>query len=401
MRPLKTLIPISEVQEIINQKIHSISEFENISLLELNNRVLAEDIIAPFHIPPFDRAAMDGYAVKAEDIKNVNPESPVLLECIDRLYAGDEPKKSLLNGQCIEIATGAMIPEGADCVVQVEETKRNEGKIAILKAFPMEWNISFKGSDIKKGELILSKGTRLNPAKIGVLASLNIASCKVYRKPKVAIIPTGREVVKLGDVCHPGQIYDINSYTIFTMVVQACGEPILYNIVPDEYAALEQAILDATAKADLTIIIGGSSVGERDINIDILNAHGTILFHGIKIKPGKPTIAAILNDRLMINLPGFPTSCLTIGYMLVYPIVQKMAHFEPEIKKTRVILGERVKSTPGRDLLLTMYVKDQKAYRAFKESSAITSIAQADGYIVVPCDVPFIDQGAEVELIYF
>jgi len=233
------------------------------------------------------------------------------------------------------------------------------------------------------------------------LAALNIASCKVYRKPKIAIIPTGREVVALGEVCHPGQIYDINSYTIYTMIVQASGDPILYNIIPDEYEPLEQAILDAVNKADLTLIIGGSSVGERDINIDILQKHGTILFHGIKIKPGKPTIAALIKDKFVINLPGFPTSCLTIGYMLVYPIVQKMLHQSPEVKKARVILGERVKSTQGRDMLLTVYIKDQKAYRAFKESSTITSIAQAEGYILVPCDVPFLEQGTEVEMTYF
>ncbi len=378
-----------------------IETIEEVALLDATDRVLAEEIQSPFNVPPFRRAAMDGYAVKAATIADASESTPIVLNNIEKVLAGDVSQSELGDFDCIEIATGAMMPDSADTVVQVEMTSANENQISIIKALTEGTNVSKAAADIGQGETILHIGEILTPARIGVLAALNITKASVYRKPIVAIIPTGREIAPLGNIATDGQIYDINSYTLFTLIQQRGGTPLLFPIIPDEYSDLETAILDASQQADLVIIIGGSSVGERDINIEILSQHGTILFHGVKIKPGKPTIAALVNDRLVINLPGFPTSCLTNGYVIMLPVMRKMAHLPYNERIVKGILGQRVFPAQGRDLLLTVRMEKDRVYPTFKESGTITSIAMADGFIVVPADIEYLEIESVVEVHLF
>ncbi|MHA1115330.1 MAG: molybdopterin molybdotransferase MoeA [Candidatus Heimdallarchaeaceae archaeon] len=402
MRPFKGLISLDEALRILDENTTPLSETETVSIFELLGRVSAQDVIAELNIPPFNRSAMDGYAVKASSTFLASDRNPVHLECIDKILAGDVPHKEINENECIEIATGAMLPSSADAVVPVEYTNREGNKIEIIKSFPPNANVSLEGVDIKKGEKVIEKGMVLVPGRIGVLAALNISSLEVYRKPKVAIIPTGREIAPLGGELKLGQVYDINTYTITSLIKDIGGEPIVFDIVEDKFEDLEKAILEALEKADLVLILGGSSVGERDINIDVLEKHGTILFHGIQLKPGKPNLCAKINGKLVLNLAGYPTSCLTNGYIIVSPVLKKMAHLPQRPKqKVKAKLGRKIVSNLGRHQFFTVRLEGDVAYPAFKESGAITSIALADGYIEIPYNVDLVEEGAEVEVTLF
>jgi len=401
MRPLKKLISLDEAFKILGENTSVINQLEEITLFKLANRVAAEDVLADKNVPPFRRAAMDGYAVIASSTFGASDRKPIYLTCIEKVHAGEIPTKTIKRNECIEIATGAMCPDSADAVVPVEFTNKVDSKIEILKGFTPGDNISPEGVDIRKGETVIRKGDVFTPARIGVLAALNKTSAKVFRRPKVAIIPTGREIAPLGTELNEGQVYDINSYTLRTLIAQNGAIPILFDIVPDEFAALENAILQALS-TDLIVIVGGSSVGERDINIDVLSKHGTILFHGIQVKPGKPTLCGKIKDKLIINLPGYPTSCLTNAYLLLLPFIKKMASLPRERQKTvNAKLSRKFVGQLGRHQILTVTVKNGIATPAFKESGAITSIAWADGYIIIPYNVDLIEKGEEIEVFLF
>jgi len=401
MRPLKKLISLDEAFKILGENTSAIIQVEEISLVRLANRVAAEDIRASMNVPPFRRAAMDGYAVIASSTFGASDRKPIYLTCIEKVHAGEIPTRTIKQHECIEIATGAICPDSADTVVPVEFTNKVDDKIEILKGFTPGDNVSPEGVDIKKGETVIHKGDIFTPARIGILAALNKTSAKVFRRPKVAIIPTGREIAPLGTQLNKGQVYDINSYTLRALIAQNGGIPVLFDIVPDEFTALENILLQALS-TDLIVIVGGSSVGERDINIDVLSKHGTILFHGIQVKPGKPTLCGKIKDKLVINLPGYPTSCLTNAYLLLLPYLKKMASLPSEKQKTiRAKLSRKFVGQLGRHQILTVTVKNGLATPAFKESGAITSVAWADGYILIPYNVDLIEKGEEVEVILF
>lgn len=401
MRPFKSLLSVNEALKILLDNVRPIERTEEVELLDLVGRVSVEDIVADANVPPFRRSAMDGYAVIAQDTFGATDANPIKLECIDKVLAGETTDKVVTKGYCIEIATGAMMPDGADCIVPVEYTNRKGNIVEIVRPFAPQSNVSHEGVDVKKGEVVVRKGEVFTPGRVGVLAALNKKTAKVFAKPVVSVIPTGKEIAPLGSELKKGQVYDINSYTMTTLLKQNGVKPILHDIVPDEYEPLEKAVLEHL-DSDLVIIIGGSSVGERDINIDVFQNHGDILFHGVQLKPGKPTLAGIIKDKLVINLPGYPTSCLTAGYIFITPIVRKMAHLPPIKKKTvKAKLQRKIVSRLGRHQIFTVKIKDGVAIPAFKESGAITSIAWADGYIEIPYNVDLIEEGDEVEVVMF
>ncbi|WP_457557106.1 molybdopterin molybdotransferase MoeA [Candidatus Harpocratesius sp.] len=402
MRPLKSLISLSKAHEILSQNLHVIEETEVVPILDLINRVSAEEIKSDLNVPPFRRAAMDGYAVKASSTFPATDSNPIYLECIEEIHAGDVPSLTISSQQCMEIATGAMLPDSADCVVPVEYTNKDKNTIEILKGFAPNSNVSQEGVDIRYGEVVIHKGDLFTPARIGVLAALNRSSALVYQKAKVAVISTGREIAPLGQELKPGQVYDINTYTLTSLIAQHGGVPLVYDLVEDSFDALERVILDAVPKVDLIVLGGGSSVGERDINIDIIEKHGKVLFHGIQIKPGKPTLCGVIQNTMLLNLPGYPTSCLTNGYINLLPVLRKMSHLPPLIqKKIKVKLAKKIVSRLGRHQIFTVRVENGYAYPAFKESGAITSMALADGYIEIPDNCDLIEKEDFVEVTLF
>jgi len=376
---------------------------EKIALTDCGYRVLAEDIIAPFDVPPFDRAAMDGYAVRAEDITRASPENPVTLKVVGQVLAGDEPPNAeVTDGTCFEVATGAPIPKGSNCVVPVEDTQRQGDSVLVLKAYPKHANIDERGADIRAGETVLREGTLLTPARIGVLAGLGLENVSVYARPKVAIIPTGSEIAKPGESLRLGQVYDMNTYTLASLLRQHGCEPWLKDIVPDDEKLLRDALEDAIESADMVVFTAGSSIGQRDILPRLIGERGTLLFHGLATRPGRPTLAAVVGEKLVVNLPGFPTSCLMTAYVLLVPVLRKLARLpEWEPKTVQAKLAHEVKSPEGLRQFLTVRLRNGWAERAYKESSTITSLSHADGFIVIPEEVPHLEAGTTVAVTLF
>ena len=253
MKPFGALLPFEEALKVVDENIPPITRTEIIDIDDASGRVLVEDVTASLFSPPFNRAAMDGYAVRAEDTLGASQDTPSILEMVGEIHAGDTPDAVVGAGQCIQIATGAMMPEGADAVVMVENTGSSNGRIEIYKEAAPFTDVSEKGSDIKAGEVVLNAGTYLDAGKIGVLASQGIKQVKVYEKPRVAIMPSGEEVVELGEELKQGQLYDINSYTMLSVVKNNGGIPVRSGIIRDNLEDIQAKITEALNNSDFIV----------------------------------------------------------------------------------------------------------------------------------------------------
>jgi len=401
MTPFKQLITYEKALALIHKSIKPIERIESVLIEDAFDRVLAEDVVANMSVPSFDRAAMDGYAVKAKETFNASTLKPKILKLVEIRHAGMSSNRVLDTGECIQIATGSPIPEGADSVVMVEFTERDGASISVLKpVYPGE-NISAKGEDIEEGRAILKKGEQLSAAKIGVLAALGEKEVKMYAKPQVAVIPTGTEILEVGSPLKEGQIYDINSYTLSSVIRKNGAVPIKCKAVPDTADELKKAIRKLV-NYDMIVFSGGSSVGERDLLVNVIQAVGDLVFHGVQIKPGKPTLFALVSGKPVFGMPGYPTSCLSNAYLLLVPAIRQMARLPPKIEKTvKARLAKRVVSSSGRTQFLTVKMKGNQAFPVFKQSGAITSMADADGYIILPINVDVVEKDQEVTVFLF
>ncbi|MDQ7821442.1 MAG: molybdopterin-binding protein [Candidatus Eremiobacteraeota bacterium] len=402
MKPIGTLISLEEALGICREHTAPVAEKEEISLAGASGRVLAADITAPLPIPSFDRAAMDGYAVRSEDTFGAGEFNAVSLRCLEKIHAGSAPSREIGRGECSQIATGAMVPRGADAVVMVEHTECRGDLILVHKPVYPRQHISPAGEDIKEGQAVLRRGDFLSPAKIGVLAALGALTACVFCRPRVAVIPTGNEVVPPGGPLGKGQIYDINSSTLKALLEAHGAEVILSgHVVEDDAGKLEEAIR-AFRDFHIIIIAGGSSVGEKDLLAEAMSRLGKVLFHGIAVKPGKPTLLGKTGATLIFGMPGNPASCLSNAYIMLIPLVRAMAGlpaYEP--RKVALPLARRVVSTLGRHQFLTVKTAGGQAEPAFKTSSSITSLALADGYIEIPPLVELLEEGTMVEVTLF
>jgi molybdenum cofactor synthesis domain-containing protein len=402
MRPFTDTISLEEARAIIDRAIEPITRVERLALTAANGRVLAETIVSGADVPPFSRAAMDGYAVRAEDTTGATRAEPRILQCVEKVFTGQIPAKTLARGLCTEIATGAPMPEGANAVVMVEDTNSDDsGAVQVFAPVAPAQNIGRQGSDIRKGQTVLHPGAMLNASRIGSIAALGITDVEVYGKPHVAILSTGNEIVTPGHPLAPGQIYDINRFTISAVIDDHGGIPVRYKTAVDTIEDLSAAV-DECLEQDLVVFSGGSSVGERDLILDVIAAKGEVLFHGIAVKPGKPTAFGRIRDRLVFGMPGYPTSCLSNAYILLAPALRRIARLPDQIVRTiRLPLGARVVSAPGRHQFYTVRIEHGVAMPAFKASGDITSMSRADGYIEIPADVDAVDEGTPVDVKLF
>ena len=397
----------NECNEYDNKK-HTES-IEEVHLFDSVNRILAEDIISDVDVPPFDRSKMDGYAVKSEDTYDAEEDNPITLKIIDSVKAGGHSNKEIENNQCIEIATGAPIPKGANAVVMVEYTERDDDSntVKIYKPVSPHENIQYCGSDIMAGELILRKDTPLSPRDIGALASVGKYKIKVYNKKdnaiksentlNIALISTGNELINPNEPLAPYKIYDVNTYTLASSIIEKGWNFKFYGIVNDNEEDLKNTIKNALnddINNDIIILSGGTSAGVGDLTAKVIEElGGKVLVHGIKIKPGKPTIIGTIGDKLIVGLPGYPTSCLTIFNVLFN-------------EHGRIIKGNfpvRYLSAKGRtEYLPVSVIKGRNNYIVYpitKGSGAITSLTYADGYIVIDENKEILeDEDVEVHL---
>ncbi|HIE92635.1 MAG TPA: molybdenum cofactor biosynthesis protein, partial [Acidobacteria bacterium] len=365
-------------------------------------RVLAVPVVADQDVPPFNRAAMDGHAVVADSTFGASRMEPQLLACVETVHTGGIPSKTLVTGQCTQIATGAPMPDGADAVVMVEETdRRNEDQVAIFTPVYPRQHVGRRGADITNGAKVLQRGDHLTPSRVGSIAALGIANIEVYAKPRVAILSTGNEIIAPGQSLGPGQIYDINRFTLGSVIREHGGVAVSLPTAPDNLDELSDTV-DACLEHDLLVFSGGSSVGERDLTVDVIRRKGEILFHGIAVKPGKPTVFGTIGTTPVLGMPGYPTSCLSNAYMLLMPVLRRLARLpEHRFRTVCVPAAQRIVSTTGRHQFYTVRVVDGTAVSAFKASGDITSMSQADGYIEIPAQTDIVEEGETVEVKLF
>ena len=402
MKPISTLIPLDKAMEICFNELTLIEDREVVHISEAFGRVLGEDIEALVNVPPFARSSMDGYAVKSEDTFGAGQNKPKRFKMAEKIHAGSVPAEDVKNGFCSQIATGAMVPSGADGVVKVEDTEKDGEDILVYKPVYPGLHISPAGEDVSKGNIVLKKEDFLSPAKIGVLAALGMENIKVFRRPKAVIVPTGNEVKPLGADLLPGQIYDVNSHTLKTVLSIQGAETLIHSeIVEDRREKIEE-VIDLYKGIDLIIFSGGSSVGERDVIVDAIKKEGRILFHGIAVKPGKPTLMGKAGSTLIFGMPGNPTSCLSNSYIMLIPLVRKMGRLPKDVRrKITLPLAKRITSELGRHQFLTVKIDNNKVFPVFKTSSAITSMSEADGYIEIPVLVDLMEKEEPVEVTLF
>jgi molybdopterin molybdotransferase len=402
VRPFTSTISIDEARRRLAANVRPIERTERVGLADAPGRVAALDVVSTIAVPPFARSAMDGYAVVASDLKTGSRQAPVRLRIVDRIYTGEASKLTVASGSCAEIATGAPLPSGADAVVMVEETARaDDHTVEIFATAAAGQNIGRQGADISPGQSVVNAGDFLNPSRVGAIAAIGCSEVDVYARPRVAIVSTGNEVVAPGEPLRDAHIYDVNRFTLSAVVAShgciAAPQP----PAEDTLEGLSSALQDAS-DADVVIFSGGSSVGERDLLADLVAARGTMIFHGIAVRPGKPTAFALVNGRPLFGMPGNPTSCLSNAYILLVPFLRATARLPVFAPRTiSVRLGRRIVSPAGRHQFYTVRLQDGVAMPAFKGSGEITSLSRADGYIEIPADQSTVEEGAIVEVVLF
>ena len=375
---------------------------EKREILNCTDYVLAAELHATENIPPFDNSAMDGFAVRAADVKDATQENPAVLSVIEMIAAGYAPTKQVDAGQAARIMTGAMMPDGADAVVMQEVTQQDADKVNIFEGVDETDNVRFAGESVAEGQQVMGKGKHLRPPEISMLASLNCAEVSVYRKPTVAIVSTGDELTPLGEPLEPGKIRDSNRYGLYAQVEEAGGIPIDMGIAPDDEAETERIFRAALAKADALITSGGVSVGEHDVVKTVLAKLGEINFWRVAMKPGKPQAYGIADGKPIFGLPGNPVSSLVVFELFVRPALLKMAGHKTLLRPTfKATLTETVTNRDGRvnymRAILTTSDGQITAETTGPQGSGILhSLVLANGLITIPTAVT-LEAGETVE----
>ena len=370
---MKSFISLEEAIEMLNENVKTM-EVEEVQLIDAIDKVLAEDVYSLIN-PPFNKSAMDGYAVMYEDTN----ESGKVLQIIDEVFAGESSNKEVTAGTAIKIMTGAPIPKGANAVIKKEDVEVKENSIILKKQLKENENICFKGEDIKEGQLLVRNGKKLNYADIGIIASSGISMIKVYKKPKVAFISTGDEVVDIGQNLSYGKIFNSNKYTILARIKELGYEVINVKHVNDQYDDIGNTIKEICNMADLVITTGGASVGDKDLikeAIDEIN--GEKLFWKIKIKPGSSVLCSKYNNTVIISLSGNPTAALTTFELLARTSLERMSGGSKiEIKREKaVLLNDFNKKSPQR-----RFLRGQLQYMDGKQCVYITQVKSGNGIL--------------------
>ncbi|MDD5636156.1 MAG: molybdopterin molybdotransferase MoeA [Atribacterota bacterium] len=416
-QPLFKVITIEESIKIFRESFDFDTFFQNrTQKIELNQaftRVLAEDIVSRENIPGFNRSTMDGYAVKASDTFGASDSLPAYLDLIGEIKMSEKPSCVLKNGQAVRISTGGMLPEGANSVVMLEYTENISSSMIEISRSVAPWeNVLREDEDIKSNEKVLEKGYCLRPQDIGLLAALGWESINVYKKPKIAIISTGDEIVPINQKPEPGQVRNINTFMLGAAINQLGCIPHYAGIVKDNEKVLTNELqsFKENPEIDLVLISGGSSVGVRDYTLKVLDSLGSpgVLVHGLALKPGKPTIISLNDGKLFIGLPGHPVSAMmvfeNVVKKIIYELKGEIFHFEYE-KTIDALLDSNVFSDAGREEYVRVVLKNRHgqlwAIPVLGKSGMISSLAAADGYITIRLNQEGLYQGEKVTVTLF
>ncbi|MGP8078569.1 MAG: molybdopterin molybdotransferase MoeA [Thermoplasmata archaeon] len=386
MHAFGTLVPALTARRRLLAAVRPISRTELSPVPSSFDRVAAASIRAPRPVPAFARATWDGYALRSADTRDARPASPTTLRVVGELFAEGAYAGRLGRGEAVAIATGAALPRGADSVVIFEEVERAGDAVRILRPAPVGDRTARPGDDLPRGTPIARRGDLLGPADLGALAACGIPSLRVYARPVVEVVPNGNELLLPGAPLRPGAIYESNNATLAAVISAAGAIPRLRPPVPDDPRRLEAALRAALRRSDLVLATGGSSVGERDHLPRILPRLGTLLFHGVAVRPGKPTLAARCGRRLVIGLPGHPTSCLANMLWLVLPVLRWLARRPgPGWTEEWATLGaDALAPSPGMATVVPLGFRGRRVFSTFRGSAAIASLRGTSAFALLP-----------------
>jgi|Deesub1362A_J573_1020465.scaffolds.fasta_scaffold07017_3 molybdenum cofactor synthesis domain-containing protein len=392
----RELISLKETLEIIKHNT-KIMPKEEIPLENAIGRVVAEDVISPIDVPHFRKSAMDGFAVRAEDTFRVESFRGEKLKIVE--------KEEITQGECVKITTGEPIPRGGDAVMMVEYTETIGEEIVIYKRVAPGENVIEVGTDVKKGEKLITEGELLTPFLTGIAAGVGLKKIKVRKKPTVGIISTGNEIIDQNQKLEIGKVYNINSRVLCDLFKKYETIPKEMGIVGDEWEELKRKIKTCIEGVDLLVLSGGSSVGEDDILFKVVKELGEVLVHGIRIKPGKPTLIGKIGEKLLIGLPGYPASAVANFYLIIIPLLSYLLGVEFSFPIIPAKLKKKITSTVGRYEFLTVKLtKTSTSYYAepmWKGSSAITNFKESDGFIEIKEEIELINKEETVEVKLF
>ncbi|GGK20566.1 molybdopterin molybdenumtransferase MoeA [Caldalkalibacillus thermarum] len=399
---------VEETFSIINQNVTPHGATVTLPLHQARGFVLAEDIIAPEDVPGFDRATVDGYAVKAQDTYGSSESNPQFLEVVGEIEMGEEVTQVLEKGQAMAIPTGGMLPPGSDSVIMMEYCENLDGLLNTYRQVAPQENVIQKGEDVQKGAQLLAKGTRLRAQELGVLASLGITEVTVYRPVRVGYFSSGDEIVSYQtQELKVGQVRDINQLTISALIEEWGGEVMFGGIVPDDEEQLKQTVHRLYEQVDFLVMSGGSSIGAKDYMTAVIQSLGDpgVLVHGVSIKPGKPTIFSMAGKKPVLGLPGQPASAMLI-FLLFGQTVMRRLQGEAERSLPRRIearITQNIASSPGRaDYIRVRLVKKEGEWWAepiLGKSGLISTLVASDGLVEIASGKEGVRQGERVPVI--
>jgi len=395
------MIKVEEALDIVLESVKSMDAGKAV-IIDSFGRTLAEDIQSGCNIPVFDYSAMDGYAVRAADLKGAASEKGIILKVVGEFRAGGDTSARVEKGQAVRIMTGAPIPQGADAVVMVEDTKMDGGNVEVFKEAGEGDNIRLSGEDIKKGDLVMSKGTLLREGHVGMLAALGIPEVKVASRPKVAILATGDEVISIDEDIKPGKVRNSNAYSLHTQVLSCGGVPINKGVARDDIEGLK-AKLQSCLDCDIIITSGGVSMGDYDYVKDVMIDMGMELkFWKVAMRPGKPNLFGIINGKPFFGLPGNPVSTMIGFEVFVRPAIIKMlGRMNDDRREVEAVLEEDIKKKKGLKFFIRAQTRWQDGGYVTRTtgpqgSGILSSMAKADSLIILPEDEELVKQGEKV-----
>ncbi|NLV27948.1 MAG: molybdopterin molybdotransferase MoeA [Methanomicrobiales archaeon] len=390
-----SVVPVDTARSVLCS-LAKLTKTEHVSLLESSCRILRTDVTTDIDIPGFNRSTVDGYAVHSSDTTGASESIPAMLKLAGKIAMGDEPSSFLNTGSCMYIPTGAFLPSGADAVVMVEMSEELGDEILILKPVGTGENVVHKGEDFSTDHPAVYAGVKITSREMGVLAACGFNKVMVSTRPKIAIISTGNEVIPISHNPQAGQIRDVNTYLCAGFVSECGAVPIICGIIRDEQEALEMAISDAVSQADVVLISGGSSKGERDMCADIIAEKGELLVHGIALSPGKPTIIGKVKDIPVIGLPGHPTSAYVVLKALVRDLIRVMTGEKSAPVSFSGILSSPVPSAKGREDYIRVKYENDIITPVFGKSGLTNTLVNSNGLLCIPAEIEGYEKNSRV-----
>ena len=407
---LRLLPPDEALALLLSHLSAPIADSELIDTALSLGRVTAADIVAPHPLPEFPRSTVDGYVVRARDTFGATDSLPAYLNLIGEVPMGEAPSFELEPSQCALIHTGGMLPKGSDAVVMLEFVQpARTNEVEIMRAVAEGENVIRVGEDVTQGAVVLPKGRIMRPAEIGGLMALGILQLRAIRKIRVGIISSGDEIVNPSQQPRPGQVRDVNAYTLSSLMMKSGGESVMYGIVPDRMSALKETAGRALTECDVVLITAGSSASTRDMTAEVIGSLGApgVLVHGINTRPGKPTILGACRGKAVVGLPGNPVSALVNGYLFVVPVVEKLCGLPMDKPRAAVLarVTVNIASQAGREDWVPVRIVDRKAEIGnwdaepiFGKSNLIFTLASADGLLRIPADATGVSAGEMAEV---